>query len=129
MKNITLFFPILFLFGQSVSADCTQATRVTGTTLGDTLVGSTFCTNDSQEEHLSGGALWDYKKGDGDPIDPREQVGTWSVANDIVSYQYGSNGPYTFELHANGGNSYTFCGINNSNTIDATRIANTNVGC
>ena len=32
-----------------------------------------------QEEHLANGQLWDYKRGPGDAVDPRTQVGTWNT--------------------------------------------------
>ena len=37
-----------------------------------------------QEEHLANGDLFDYKRGPGHPVDPREKVGTWSVAQGFV---------------------------------------------
>lgn len=82
-----------------------------------TLSNNTVCAvrgSDSwQELHQSGGALIDYKLGPGHPVDPSEQVGSWSIAgtgaNATVVYNYGSGGTYTYKVYQNGGNNYSFC--------------------
>lgn len=40
-----------------------------------------------QEEHVSGGTLFDYKRGPGHPVDPRTQVGTWLVSATTIRSQ------------------------------------------
>lgn len=87
------------------------------------LTGNTVCVGSSptwaaQEYHQSGGALIDYKRGPGHPVDPTGQVGTWSVTGTgtatKVNYTYGST-TYANSVWSNGGNSYSFC--NPSETI------------
>ncbi|WP_305908357.1 hypothetical protein Q9L42_011030 [Methylomarinum sp. Ch1-1] len=128
------FFTIVlsFLITNYAAANCSSPS-VTGQSLIDALTGNTVCTSDSQEEHHSGGQLWDYKTGDtSDPVDPRKQIGSWGIAADQVTYNYddGTNtsGPFTFSLHYNGGNSYSFC-QGASEIVTATIISGVNVGC
>jgi hypothetical protein len=78
------------------------------------------------EEHNTGGILVEYAKGPNNPVDPRKQVGTWSVlANNTpgaqVRYNYTGdpNSPYTWTLFSLGNNSYLFC-TNNGLTPVAT---------
>jgi len=94
-----------------------------------------------QEEHLgaaTGGDLWDYKKGNADPIDPRRKVGTWSVANDnstsaTVSYIYDAFGPATTPIPYkvfSTAMGYDFCtAVGNSLVASVTLRSGTNVGC
>lgn len=68
-----------------------------------------------QEQHRAGGALWDYKKGASDLVDPTKQVGNWSVANNgKITHSYtGGGGSYTYDVKDNGANAnprYSFCG-------------------
>jgi len=89
-----------------------------------------------QEEHLTGSQLWDYKKGDGDPIDPRKQVGTWSVANNCstnptapatVSYTYNVPGP-AYKVYSTVDGNYDFCD-GTTKVASVTIIPGTNIGC
>ena len=84
------------------------------------------------EEHgtlTSGGILTEYAKGPGNPVDPRKDVGTWSVTTNNtpgakVNYSYtgDSSSPYTHTLFFLGGNSYLFC-----NNSGLTPIATANI--
>lgn len=88
---------------------------------GSLLSGKTVCailgSEEWQEYHNGGGSIVDYKRGSSDPVDPSKTVGTWNATGGSVTYNYGSGGTYSYEVHDNGGGSYTFCG---ARTIDAT---------
>ena len=128
------------ILSNNVAADCGGGTstsvQVTSTTipsLSATLSGNTVCTSDAQEEHQGNGAasspLWDYKRGNGHPVDPRTQIGTWElVAGDLVRYTYGTN-IFNFSLFDNQDGTYSFC---NGSTVvaEVTQIVpSINVGC
>jgi len=84
------------------------------------LQGQTLCAKSGsdrwQEEHLGGpnsGALFDYKLGPNHPVDPREQVGTWSISGGstgIVTHSYTGGGAYTYQVYDNQNGTYDFCG-------------------
>lgn len=71
-----------------------------------------------QEEHLANGDLFDYKRGPGHPVDPREKVGTWSVGQGFagvpgivhsyasVAFNWAVFGPAT---NVAGTSVYSFC--------------------
>ncbi len=75
----------------ALSQGCT-GTALTQVQLNDLLTGHTVCgravkpgypgsaSDKFQEEHRSGGQLWDWKLGDGPSVDPRKRVGDWSTA-------------------------------------------------
>ena len=118
--------------GQALAA-CETATRVTGTDLSTLISGSLVCGRPAggyagaagdrwQEEHRSGGQLWDYKKGPApaEKIDPSKQVGTWSIANNTVTHSYTGGPSFTWTVHGSGGGVYSFCtGENGSEVVRA----------
>ena len=63
-----------------------------------------------QEYHEAGGALYDWKRGPGDRVDPRERVGSWSIASvtdsndtrDQVTHNYGAGNSFTYRVCQNG---------------------------
>jgi hypothetical protein len=78
-----------------------------------------------QEFHQSGGALIDFKLGPGHPVDPTEQVGTWT-ANDAastVTHNYGAGGVFTWLVCRGGG-----AGNPNPLTLVSTGAAGTVTG-
>lgn len=95
-------------------ADC-SAPQVTGRALPALIAGNTVCAvrggEKWQEQHRAGGALWDYKKGANDPVDPSEQVGTWSTnfTAGSVTYAYTGGPSYTYTVHGPTGGPYSFC--------------------
>ena len=115
MKRL-IITSIVLLAGISgeAMADCTAA-QVTGRTLMSLISGNTVCamrgSEKWQEQHRSGGALWDYKKGPGDSVDPSEQVGTWSgnFSASNVTYNYTGGSSYTYTIHGPTGGPYSFC--------------------
>lgn len=116
MKQL-IVFGVFLSFGviPVAIADCSPSSQVIDSDLENLINGNTVCANfggdEWQEQHRAGGQLWDYKKGPSDSIDPSEQVGTWGIANNQVTYTYGSNS-YGYTVHdEGGGTSYTFCGV------------------
>lgn len=113
---------LILLLGASGNAfaDCSQNSKVTGATLTNLITGRTICatqgTEKWQEQHRSGGQLWDYKKGPSDSVDPTAQVGNWSIAANTLTHSYGSSS-YSYSVHAVNGNSYTLCPANLAVTI------------
>ena len=114
-----------------------QVTDIAGLLSGNTVCVGTPGNYIYQEEHQGSGAaaspLVDFKKGDGDPVDPRKQVGYWQIAGNTVSHFYTqtpggpvTSGPFTFEVWQNSSTSYSFCG---ATTVDFTRVPGINVGC
>jgi len=107
----------LLLVGGEAMAAC-SGTPVTQAQLTLILTNNTVCairgSERWQELHQIGGALIDFKLGPGHPVDPSETVGSWSIGGTAtvaaVVYNYGSSGgTYTYQVHPNGGNSYSFC--------------------
>lgn len=118
MKQLMVTGVILlsWVAGEAMAA-CTDA-QITGTDLSNLISGNTVCASAGgdqwQEQHRTGGALWDYKKGPTDPVDPTKQVGTWSFDNQstptTITYQYGASGPsYTYTVHGASSGTYSFC--------------------
>lgn len=107
-----------------------QVTDIAGLLSGNTICSGTAPNFNWQEEHHADGTLWDYKKGDGDPVDPRKQVGSWQVSGNTISHSYAqgsaSSGPFSFEVWDNGDGTYSFCG---ATTVDFTVKTGVNVGC
>ena len=68
-----------------------------------------------QEYHEAGGALYDWKRGPGDRVDPRERVGSWSIASvtignntrDQVTHNYGAGNSFTYRV-CQSGSVFTF---------------------
>ncbi len=117
----------------SVAACAAPSTRVPTKALLTTLVqGNTVCVAkvppqpdpprpmwqwEWQEMHQAGGALIDYKRGPGDPVDPSKQVGTWSITGIdgrgvYVTYNYGGGSIFTYSVWDNHDSSYSLCSAN-----------------
>ena len=67
-----------------------------------------------QEQHRSGGQLWDYKMGPSDAVDPTVLVGEWSItgndADTVVNYAYPPGGtPAAYKVFDAGAGTYYFC--------------------
>ena len=97
--------------------NCDANKKVSGsaltTLLSGTGAGNTVCAVRNgerwQEQHRSGGQLWDYKQGPTDAVDPTTQVGTWSTAANEVTYSYNGGSSYTYSIHEEGTGLYSFC--------------------
>ena len=120
-------------------ATCDDTNWVNPTsTLSTLLLGNTVCgkevggTDQWQEEHRSGsgGELWERAKGPSDPVDPSHRVGTWTLdgtnGRPTVRYDYTGGSSYTFSVHSNGGDNYSFC---DGSTEVATATIITSGGC
>jgi hypothetical protein len=96
---------------------------------GRTICSPSSCTGSNcswQEQHRSGGQLWDYKKGPSDAVDPSEQVGTWSISGNTVTHTYGAPPPYPYNVKDNGDGTFSFCGANGEFTF---RVLSGQTGC
>jgi hypothetical protein len=100
---------------QALDCSCAPGSKQTtnNTQLVNLLTNRMVCANVGnekwQEHHNPNGKLWDYKLGPTDTRDPSAEVGTYSIANNLVTYNYGSES-YTYAVCAVGTSSYTFCG-------------------
>ena len=130
MKRIifALLLPMAGASGQALAQCDGVGTRLDETALSKLLTDHTVCAVPGnshqgspgdrwQEEHLAGGALWDYRQGNCTPgisgcTNPREQVGTWSITgsgdNAAVSYAHNGGGSYTRSVYQHMGH-YSFC--------------------
>lgn len=74
-------------------------------------VPTTASVYEAQEEHRSGGELWDYKRGPSSTVDPTAKIGTWSVTGRaaVVTYDYGGGTIYTYEVWDNLNGTHSFC--------------------
>ena len=93
------------LLAQATCPSGTSAFQATGQNVQAALTGNMMClgtvsdpNNRWQEFHRSDGALIDFKLGAGHPIDPTQQVGTWSFNNaaSTVTHNYGAGGVFTW---------------------------------
>lgn len=141
----TLLLSVLFLAAAigDAAADCTN-NRVTGNAIATLLTNKLVCgrpaagytgaANDRwQEEHNIGGALFDYKKGLTDKVDPRVQVGTWNRSGNSVVYVYNRYTPNVtvtydgiFQIGTTG-NTYSFC--QGSSEIVRANVITSSTGC
>ncbi len=134
LKLVLLALAGCALAGQASAQTCATGFRVTNSTTANNLAtlvsGNTVCARRGsgerwQEYHNPSGILTDYKQGPTDPVDPSEDVGSWSVAgtgaSTNITYNYGSGGTYTFAVYRVGSGAattYNFCGP--SSVIGAT---------
>ncbi len=139
MKLPILVSAILFaVVAENAIAGCStdDAKQVKINKLPALLTGNTICVSgaggtwEAQQELHSNGELWDYKKGDGDAVDPRKKEGTWKIRGKWnwtkLVFDYGSGGKYKYRVWKNGGGSYSLCG---AEVWDVTVKKGVNVGC
>lgn len=90
-----------------------------------------------QEQHRSGGLLFDFKRGVGHPVDPEKQVGTYSFTGtgqaSLVTHNYGGAITFSWRVFLQAApNTYSFCNTTNTEVVRALVIANAGVsgsGC
>jgi hypothetical protein len=114
---------VLFAAGHASAQSC-AGDRVGGPgdpsgALSAFLLGKVVCgsevggTDRWQEEHRSGGVLFERARGPGDPVDPSREVGQWTTqgpaGDEQVCYTYGTSGPYCFAVIENTSPNYTYC--------------------
>ena len=105
--------------------------RLSNAQINALLTGRTVCgvpgpgypgsqTDRFQEEHVANGDLFDYKRGPGHPVDPREKVGSWSVGSDkavgaaVVTHRYSGTTAFDWSVfgpavNTPGTSVYSFC--------------------
>jgi hypothetical protein len=109
----------------AVAADPQLTTLLTGKTVCDANATYDSCAKHPerspciikmgiQEQHRSGGQLWDYKMGPSDAKDPTVLVGDWSItgndADTVVNYAYPPGGtPAAYKVFDAGAGNYYFC--------------------
>ena len=110
MKKV-MFAGLVLAFGAvGVSADCTTDPAVAASVLAGKSIDASGGGENWKESHCGSGAsgeLW--KVGAGSTVDPAAEIGTWSVAGNDVTYDYGTGGTYTWTLHKNSSDTYFFC--------------------
>jgi hypothetical protein len=146
--NAALAAALLMAASTAVNADsCGGSSQLTGEDLADYIQGNLTCAykpdnadgTDANERwssiHQDGtgfsGKLYEYARGDGHPVDPTKEVGTWALVNDEndivtdvasarrVQYNYGSN-TYNWEVREIAGDNpepYEFCDPVNNERI------------
>lgn len=119
MKNLIVASVVLLACVSGRAMAACSGTALTASQLTLLLNSNMVCgsagTDRWQEEHRAGGELWDFKKGPGDPVDPEERVGTWSVlsgghAAGLVNYVYSGGSTFSYTVYNDGGGTYSFCG-------------------
>lgn len=126
---VTSFVLLAGISGEAMAVDCGVGSQLTNGAVATAVSDKTVCgilgNQQWQEYHQPGGSLIDYKKGPGHPVDPTKQVGSWSTsgtgASSVVTYNYGSGGTYSYEVHLSGG-TYTLCGVSGAPTLDVTLL-------
>lgn len=130
----------------SAFAQCT-GTALNAGQLTTLLSGNTVCgrpaagypgssTDRWQEQHQSGGQLWDYKRGPTDAVDPSERVGSWSIVSDVqlsarVLHSYLGGSTYIWRVYRQGTGpsfTYSFCTTGAVEHVRAFVLAGS-VGC
>ncbi len=127
------------LSGEAAAQACNhqQSIPVLSTLLQNNTVCAALAPDRWQEYHAPGGALFDWKRGPGHPVDPREQVGTWSISSvtvnnttrEHVTHKYGGSS-FVYRVCLNNQSTYTFQQVSPaSTTITGATIAAGSVAC
>jgi hypothetical protein len=146
MKIKVLFGVLLVVgFAEGAVAACGGGTRVNGNdAVANLLRGKTVCHRTPgnpdwnwQEYHNPNKTLTDYKRGPFDPVDHSEDVGNWSTENlgtvqnrdEVVIYDYGTGGKYSYRIYNQGG-TYDFCAVQSGGTdVTGATLVEGNGGC
>jgi hypothetical protein len=150
MRALPLTVLLLAVAGAAAAQTCPAGTtrQTGGTPANPTAVGGNFTSfitgaticaargsDRWQEFHASGGALIDFKRGAGHPVDPTRQVGTWTAndADSTVTHTYGPQSSFTWALcRVDGSNPVTYTMVMNSPTavtITGVRVLAGQVPC
>ncbi len=130
--NIVAAILLSGVTGIAGAADCNSTLLLdAAVTLNERLVCGSSATNSDtwQEEHQSGGDLWERARGASDPIDHSRKVGTWSGNGSTVTYNYTGGSSFTFSVYADNASpsgtsvDVAFC---NGNVLVATAIVREN---
>lgn len=102
------------------AGDCTPGgggTLQTRANLINAVANQTICASanngDSWQEYhkldtSNGGALTEYARGPGHPVDPTQLVGSWVRSGTTLVYNYNTGSSFAFELWLKGG-TYYYC--------------------
>ncbi len=94
----------------SPSLQLTDAALASALSLKTVCVGSTGnWTNQEYHTGVTSGDVVDYKKGNGDPVDPTTTIGTWAVSGSQVTYTYTAGGSFPYTVWQNGDLTLDFC--------------------
>ncbi len=106
MKKIIFLLSIFCLTvtaGDVMAAACGGTARLNGAAILARFQNKLICARSTvttdiwAEEHVlasNGGPLWEHARGDGNPIDPRRQAGTWAIGSNpsgTIIYNYTGN--------------------------------------
>lgn len=71
------------------------------------------------ELHQPSGTLTEWARGVGDPVDPRHDVGSWSVnsSTGVLTYAYTGDASYSYQLFDDGGGKYSLCDAQNGTFV------------
>ena len=127
------------LSGEAAAQACNHNQSITNLTalLPDHTVCAALAPDRWQEYHAPGGALFDWKRGPGHAVDPREQVGTWSISSvtvgnvtrEQVTHKYGGSS-FVYRVCLTGPSTYTFQQVSPaSTTITGATIPAGSVAC
>ena len=127
------------LSGEAAAQACNHnaSIAVLSTLLQDKTVCAALAPDRWQEYHAAGGALFDWKRGPGHPVNPREQVGTWSITSvtvgrntrEHVTHRYGGRS-YEYRVCLTGPSTYTFGQVSpGSTSITGATILSGSVAC
>ena len=127
------------LSGEAAAQACNhqQSIAVLSTLLQAKTVCAALAADRWQEYHATGGALFDWKRGPGHPVDPREQVGTWSITSvtvgnttrEQVTHAYTGGSSFRYRVCLVGA-TYTFQQVSpGSTTITGATILSGSVAC
>ena len=136
MKRLMVTSIVLLagISGEAMAACAAPAVKIIGRDLSTLVSRNTVCASQGadkwQEQHRSGNALWDYKKGPTDPLDPSKQVGTWSVntTTSTVTYAYTGGATYTYSVYNDGG-TYSFCTTGGTLVVSGATFLPGNASC
>ncbi len=85
----------------------------------------------TNQEYITGGELWDFKKGPGDRVDPASNIGTATIdSSGQVIYNYTGGSSYTYSVWGASTSGtpgfYDFCGTGGALAV---RVAPGQAGC
>jgi hypothetical protein len=128
----------LVAFSGTAWAQCAPGTRLNQTQLSSTFSGNTLCAQRGsdrwQEQHRTGGELWDYKLGADHQMDPTKKVGTWEIsgtgANAVLVHTYGATS-FSWEVcgPVGVGTGYTLVSTGAAGTISGAEVKSGSTSC
>lgn len=122
MKSLFLasIFLIVALSGNAYAA-CPPGNSLNQPQINSLLVGKMVCatvgSDKWQEEINTDGTLYDWKLGPNHAVDPRTQVGNWSIVgtgvNTKIRFSYTGDTSYDYSVDQINATTFDFCGSTN----------------